>query len=75
MTPTAYALWFVVLLLLLWLAWTYNRLVAARNAIKEGWSGIDVQLKRRHDLVPMLVDAVGAYARHERGLLERVARL
>ncbi|WP_456413308.1 LemA family protein [Oceanithermus profundus] len=75
MTPTAYALWFVVLLLLLWLAWTYNRLVAARNAVKEGWSGIDVQLKRRHDLVPMLVDAVGAYARHERGLLERVARL
>jgi len=68
-------LWAAVVLLALWLAWTYNRLVSARNAVKEGWSGIDVQLKRRHDLVPLLVDAVGAYARHERGLLERVARL
>ncbi len=63
------------MLLVGWLAWTYNRLVAARNAVKEGWAGIEVQLKRRHDLVPMLVDAVGAYARHERGLLERVAQL
>jgi len=74
-TPLGYTLWGALVLFLLWLTWTYNRLVAARNAVKEGWSGIDVQLKRRHDLVPMLVDAVGAYARHERGLLERVARL
>lgn len=75
MTPTAYALWFAVLFLLLWLIWAYHRLVAARNAVKEGWSGIDVQLKHRHDLVPMLVDTVGTYAQHEWGLLERVARL
>jgi LemA protein len=74
-TPLALVLWSALLILALWLVWTYNRLVAARNAVKEGWAGIDVQLKRRHDLVPMLVEAVGAYARHERGLLERVARL
>ena len=70
-----HALWAVVVLLLAWLAWSYNRLVSARNAVKEAWAGVEVQLKRRHDLVPMLVDAVGAYASHERGLLERVARL
>jgi LemA protein len=50
----------------------YNRLVRLRNLAREGWSGIDVQLKRRTDLVPNLVETVKAYAAHERGLFEEV---
>jgi LemA protein len=67
--------WGLLVALVLYAAWLFNRLVSARNAVKEAWAGVEVQLKRRHDLVPMLVDAVKAYAGHERGLLERVARL
>lgn len=63
------------LLLGLWLAVTYNRLVRQRNLVKEAWSGIDVQLKRRHDLVPNLVRVVEAYASHEKDVLEEVTRL
>ena len=51
--------------LLVWTAFAFNALVAARNQVDESWSGIGVQLKRRHDLVPNLVKAVGAYAEHE----------
>jgi LemA protein len=51
----------------------YNRLVRQRNLVREGWSGIDVQLKRRTELLPNLVDTVKAYAAHERGLFEEVA--
>jgi LemA protein len=51
----------------------YNRLVRQRNLMREGWSGIDVQLKRRTDLVPNLIETVKAYAAHERGVFEEVA--
>ena len=44
----------------------FNRLVRGRNLVREGWSGIDVQLRRRSDLVPNLVEVVKAYAAHER---------
>ena len=50
----------------------YNRLVRARALVREGWSGITVQLRRRADLVPNLVAAVQGYATHERGLLDEV---
>src|SRR3979490_942176 len=50
----------------------YNRLVRQRNLVREGWSGIDVQLRRRTDLVPNLVEVVKGYAAHERGVLEEV---
>jgi LemA protein len=53
----------------------FNRLVRLRNQVRAGWSDIDVQLTRRHDLVPMLVEAVKAYAGHEKTLFERVAEL
>ena len=53
----------------------YNRLVENRQMSEEGWSGIDVQLKRRADLIPNLVDTVKGYAGHERELLERVTEL
>jgi LemA protein len=56
----------VAVLIALWGVLTYNALVRARNRVDEAWSGVDVQLKRRRDLVPNLVQAVEAYARHER---------
>ncbi len=51
----------------------YNRLVRLRNMVREGFSGVDVQLRRRTDLVPNLVETVKAYAAHERSVLEEVA--
>jgi len=53
----------------------YNRLVRNKQMVEEGWSGIDVQLKRRADLIPNLVEAVKGYMKHERGTLERVTEL
>ena len=53
----------------------YNRLVRLRNMVREGWSGIDVQLKRRANLIPNLVETVKGYMGHERDLLEKVAEL
>jgi LemA protein len=53
----------------------FNRLVRLRQMVNEAWSGIDVQLKRRSDLVPNLVEAVKGYAAHERGVLEEVTAL
>ena len=56
-------------------ALSFNRLVRHRNLVREAWSGIDVQLKRRHDLVPALVECVRGHAKFERGVLEDVTRL
>jgi len=50
----------------------YNRLVAARQLVNNGWSDIEVQLKRRADLIPKIVDTVKGYAKHERSLFEEV---
>lgn len=61
--------------LLAWSIFAFNRLVRLRNQVKAGWSDIDVQLMRRHDLVPSLVEAVRAYAGHEKAVLERVTEL
>jgi LemA protein len=60
----------VLLLLVLWLG--YNSLVKKRNQVDNAWSQIDVQLKRRHDLIPNLVETVKGYAAHERGTFEAV---
>ena len=51
----------------------YNRLVRTRNMLQEGWSGIDVQLRRRADLVPNLIETVKGYAAHEHGIFEDLA--
>jgi LemA protein len=56
----------------LWAVVTYNKLVRLRNRVEAVWSDIDVQLKKRHDLVPNLVEVVEAYAKHERGTLDEV---
>ncbi len=60
---------------LIWAIVTFNRLVRLRNQVRAGWADIDVQLTRRHDLVPQLVEAVRGYARHEASTLEQVAAL
>ena len=56
----------------LWLIGAYNMLVRLRNRVKESWSDIDVQLKRRYDLIPNLIETVKGYAEHERGTLDAV---
>jgi LemA protein len=58
-----------------WVVVVYNRFVRVRQHIRESWSGIDVELKRRYDLIPRLVETVKGYARHEREVLERVIQL
>jgi LemA protein len=70
-------LWILVgalVILLLLAAYGYNRLVRLRNEVGTGWANIDVQLQRRADLIPNLVEAVRAYAAHERGVFEEVTR-
>src|SRR5260370_10537597 len=62
----------VVILLVVWLVFTYNGLISARNRTQEAWSEIDVELKRRHDLIPNLMNTVSGYMGHERGTLEAV---
>ena len=59
---------------LLWVAMIYNSLVRAGNHVKESWAQIDVELKRRYDLIPNLVSTVKGYAAHEKNVLEQVAR-
>ena len=63
----------VVVLALVWAIYAFNRLVSLRNRVDNGWSQIDVQLRRRYDLIPNLVETVQGYAAHERELFEQVA--
>lgn len=64
-----------VLLVFFALTWLYNRLVRNRNLVSEAWAGIDVQLTKRHDLVPNLVTTVKGYVKHESGTFEEVSRI
>jgi LemA protein len=61
-----------VVVLLLWAVFTYNRLVTLRTRADNGWSQIDVQLRRRYDLIPNLIETVKGYAAHEREVFEKV---
>lgn len=75
-TPTAAVLIcpavFAVLVPLLWWIATQNRFIRLRNLIRESWAGIGVELRRRHDLIPNLVECVRGYMTHEKELLERL---
>lgn len=62
----------IIVLLILYVAMTYNKLVDLRNRVRDQWSQIDVQLKRRFDLIPNLVSTVKGYAKHESETLEKV---
>ena len=66
----------IAVILLLGLVWVLirNSIIGSRNRVDEAWSGIDVQLKRRHDLVPNLVETVKGYATHERETFEKVTQ-
>ena len=64
----------IIIALVIWVVSIFNNLVSLRNRVKNGFSQIDVQLTRRHDLIPSLVEAVKGYMSHERGTLEDVVR-
>ncbi len=64
----------IVVLVVLWGVLTYNGLVRLRNQVQEAWKQIDVELTRRHDLIPNLVETVKGYASHERETLDAVVR-
>src|SRR3989338_3206194 len=68
----SYILIGIVVVVGLWVIWAYNRFVTLTNRCEEGWSDIDVQLKRRYDLIPNLVSTVKGYAAHEAGTLQKV---
>lgn len=65
----------IVAIVSAWLAFSYNRLVRLRNQVRTAWADIDVQLTRRHDLVPQLVASVRGYASHEQTVLQAVTDL
>jgi LemA protein len=71
---TLYILLALLGVLVIWLVAVFNGLVRGRNRVKESWSDIDVQLKRRHDLIPNLVETVKGYAEHEKGTLDAVVQ-
>ena len=69
---------FLIVILLAAIAYAvyiYNTLVQRKNLVQEGWSGIDVQLKQRADLIPNLIESVKGYMSHERGVLEKITEL
>lgn len=71
------AIWILLVILVIILFWflsTYNGLVTLRNRVREAWSQIDVQLKRRSSLIPNLIETVKGYAKHEKGVLEEVTK-
>jgi LemA protein len=74
MDPVTIVIIAIAGLLLAWLIYAYNRLVVLRNRIDASWAQIEVQLKRRYDLIPNLVETVRGYASHERETLEGVTR-
>ena len=64
----------LVIALVAWIISVYNKLVKSRNKVKNSWSQIDVQLKRRFDLIPNLAETVKGYAKHESGIFEEFAK-
>jgi len=65
----------LAVMIILYIIFTYNKLIRLHNLVKEGWSGIDVQLKQRANLIPNLVESVKGYMGHESGVLETITEL
>lgn len=74
MSKTLIIILVVVVLVALWLISVYNGLIRLKNRVKEAWSDIDVQLKRRYDLIPNLMETVKGYMKHEEGVLTKVTQ-
>ncbi len=74
MAIISYIVLAVIAVVVLWIIAVFNGLVTLKNRAKEAWSDIDVQLKRRYDLIPNLVETVKGYATHERELFEKVTQ-
>jgi LemA protein len=72
MLPILFIILAIIVLVIFWIFGGYNSLVTLRNRAKEAWSDIDVQLKRRYDLIPNLVETVKGYATHEKETFEKV---
>ncbi|MCB9802873.1 LemA family protein [Candidatus Nomurabacteria bacterium] len=69
-----YILLIVVVVIIAWLISVYNGLIRLKNRVSEAWSDIDVQLKRRYDLIPNLMETVKGYMKHEEGVLTKVTQ-
>jgi LemA protein len=70
-------IWIVLIglgLVLAWLILTYNSLITLKNRVEEAWSDIEVQMKRRYDLIPNLIETVKGYAKHEEGVFTKVTQ-
>lgn len=65
----------IIIILIVGVIFIYNGLIRTKNRVDEAWSDIDVQLKRRHDLIPNLIETVKGYAKHEKEVLEKVTSL
>lgn len=64
----------IVAVAVIWIIWTFNRLITLKNRAREAWADIDVQLKRRYNLIPNLVEAVKGYASHEKEVFQNVTK-
>src|SRR4030095_6724925 len=68
----SWVIWGGLVFVAAWVAWTYNGLVALKHQIQNGWKQIDVQLKRRHDLIPNLIETVKGYMKYEQETIQKV---
>lgn len=75
LSPATIGFVIVVLALLVYVITIYNKLIRGENLVEEAWSGIDVQLKRRHNLIPNIVETVKGYSKHEKELLENIVKI
>src|SRR3989344_8375246 len=74
MSNISWIIFIAIGLIAIWLIYVFNRLISLKNRTQEAFSDIDVQLKRRHDLIPNLIETVKGYAKHERELFEKVTQ-
>ena len=72
MSNISWIIFIAIGLIAIWLIYVFNRLISLKNRTQEAFSDIDVKLKRRHDLIPNLIETVKGYAKHERELFEKV---